>query len=138
MQFVKYLHNQIKNLIDVPYCRSKYSLSYVSPTNDCWNFERIFVNIIFVWFIYSWLRFLSASFCMLQVLVCGICTDVCVLDFTCSILSARNRGFLSPLENVIVASQACSTYDLPLHVAKASKDLVSHPQVISSNFKCWL
>jgi hypothetical protein len=28
-----------------------------------------------------------------------------------------------------VASQACSTYDLPLHVAKASKDLVSHPQV---------
>lgn len=63
-----------------------------------------------------------------QVLVCGICTDICVLDFTCSVLSARNRGFLSPLENVIVASQACATYDLPLHVAKASKDLVSHPQ----------
>ncbi|WJX93482.1 NiCoT heavy metal ion transporter Nic1 [Trifolium repens] len=65
-----------------------------------------------------------------QVLVCGICTDICVLDFTCSVLSARNRGFLSPLENVIVASQACSTYDLPLHVAKASKDLVSHPQAL--------
>ncbi|CAL5197198.1 unnamed protein product [Lathyrus oleraceus] len=65
-----------------------------------------------------------------QVLVCGICTDICVLDFTCSVLSARNRGFLSPLENVIVASQACATYDLPLHVAKAGKDLVSHPQAV--------
>ncbi|TKY58716.1 Nicotinamidase 1 [Spatholobus suberectus] len=63
-----------------------------------------------------------------QILVAGICTDVCVLDFVCSVLSARNRGFLPPLENVIVSSQACTTYDLPLHVAKTNKDLVSHPQ----------
>jgi len=58
-----------------------------------------------------------------------------VLDFTCSVLSARNSGFLSPLENVIVASHACATYDLPLHVAKAGKDLVSHPQVFDSKMK---
>ncbi|KAJ6377902.1 hypothetical protein OIU78_028180 [Salix suchowensis] len=30
------------------------------------------------------------------ILVVGICTDICVLDFVCSTLSARNRGFLSP------------------------------------------
>lgn len=63
-----------------------------------------------------------------QILVAGICTDICVLDFVCSTLSARNRGFLPPLENVIVSSQACATYDIPLHLAKTNKDLVSHPQ----------
>ncbi|KAK7386723.1 hypothetical protein VNO78_27058 [Psophocarpus tetragonolobus] len=63
-----------------------------------------------------------------QILVAGICTDVCVLDFVSSVLSVRNRGFLLPLENVIVSSQACATYDLPLHVAKTNKDFISHPQ----------
>ncbi|XP_020227580.1 nicotinamidase 1 [Cajanus cajan] len=63
-----------------------------------------------------------------QILVAGICTDICVLDFVCSALSARNRGFIPPLENVIVSSQASATYDLPLHVAKTNKELVSHPQ----------
>nr|AFK43991.1 unknown [Lotus japonicus] len=63
-----------------------------------------------------------------QILVAGICTDVCVLDFVCSVLSARNRQFLPPLENVIVSTEACSTYDVPLHVAKTNKDWVSHPQ----------
>nr|AFK47291.1 unknown [Lotus japonicus] len=57
-----------------------------------------------------------------QILVAGICTDVCVLDFVCSVLSARNRQFLPPLENVIVSTEACSTYDVPLHVAKTNKD----------------
>ncbi|KVI01857.1 Isochorismatase-like protein, partial [Cynara cardunculus var. scolymus] len=33
-------------------------------------------------------------------LVPGICTDICVLDFVCSTLSARNRGFLAPLQDV--------------------------------------
>ncbi|KAG2409086.1 hypothetical protein LR48_Vigan01g147700 [Vigna angularis] len=63
-----------------------------------------------------------------QILVAGICTDICVLDFVSSVLSARNRGFLPPLENVIVSSQACATYDLPLHVAKTNKAFISHPQ----------
>jgi len=60
-----------------------------------------------------------------------------VLDFVSSVLSARNRGFLSPLENVIVSSQACATYDLPLHVAKTNKAFVSHPQVFAEN-EVWL
>jgi len=48
-----------------------------------------------------------------------MCTDICVLDFVSSVLflSARNSGFLPPLENVIISSQACATYDLPLHLA---------------------
>ncbi|KAJ8444973.1 hypothetical protein Cgig2_029167 [Carnegiea gigantea] len=61
-------------------------------------------------------------------LVVGICTDICVLDFVCSALSARNRGVLAPLQDVIVYSQACATFDLPLDVAEAIKDTIAHPQ----------
>lgn len=60
----------------------------------------------------------------------GICTDACVLDFVCSTLSARNRGFLAPLEDVIVYSRGCATYDFPVHVAKNIKDALPHPQVL--------
>ncbi|MED6132073.1 NiCoT heavy metal ion transporter Nic1 [Stylosanthes scabra] len=63
-----------------------------------------------------------------QVLVVGICTDICVMDFVSSALAARNRGFLPPLEDVILYSKACSTYDIPLHVARTNKDVISHPQ----------
>ncbi|KAI3442320.1 Isochorismatase domain-containing protein [Psidium guajava] len=62
------------------------------------------------------------------ILVVGICTDICVLDFVCSALSARNRGLLAPLEVVIVYSRACATFDIPLDVAKMSKDITAHPQ----------
>ncbi|PKI42113.1 hypothetical protein CRG98_037566 [Punica granatum] len=63
-----------------------------------------------------------------SVLVVGICTDICVLDFVSSAFSARNRGILAPLEDVIVYSRGCATFDLPVHVAQASKDLIAHPQ----------
>ncbi|KAK9285626.1 hypothetical protein L1049_024823 [Liquidambar formosana] len=62
------------------------------------------------------------------VLVVGICTDICVLDFVCSALSARNRGFLTPLEEVLVYSNGCATFDIPVHVAKTTKDVTAHPQ----------
>ncbi|XP_042517516.1 nicotinamidase 1 [Macadamia integrifolia] len=61
------------------------------------------------------------------ILVVGICTDICVFDFVASTLSARNRGFLSPLEDVVVYSHGCATYDLPVHVASNIK-AVAHPQ----------
>ncbi|XP_061367271.1 nicotinamidase 1-like [Gastrolobium bilobum] len=73
-----------------------------------------------------------------QVLVAGICTDICVLDFVCSVLSARNRLWLSPLENVIVYSQACATYDVPVHVAKTNKDVVSHPQELMNHIGLYI
>lgn len=65
----------------------------------------------------------------LKILVVGICTDICVLDFVCSTLSARNRRFLGPLEDVIVYSPGCATYDLPVHVADTIPDALAHPQV---------
>ncbi|KAK8958180.1 hypothetical protein KSP40_PGU006215 [Platanthera guangdongensis] len=64
------------------------------------------------------------------VLVVGICTDICVLDFTCSILSARNTGRIPPLEDVVVYSNGCATYDLPLHVARNIKGALPHPQAL--------
>ncbi|CAI0403795.1 unnamed protein product [Linum tenue] len=62
------------------------------------------------------------------ILVVGICTDICVLDFICSALSARNRGLLSPLQDVVVYSHGCATFDLPARVARAAKDVIAHPQ----------
>uniref|UniRef100_A0A5B7AW86 Isochorismatase-like domain-containing protein n=1 Tax=Davidia involucrata TaxID=16924 RepID=A0A5B7AW86_DAVIN len=62
------------------------------------------------------------------ILVVGICTDICVLDFVCSALSARNRGFLTPLEDVIVYSHGCATFDLPVHVSRTIKSAIAHPQ----------
>ncbi|KAL8133912.1 nicotinamidase 1 [Apium graveolens] len=62
------------------------------------------------------------------VLVVGICTDICVLDFVCSTLSARNRGLLPPLEDVIVYSRGCATYDLPVSISRNIKGALSHPQ----------
>ena len=80
-------------------------------------------------------------FFLLQILVVGICTDICVLDFVCSALSARNRLLLSPLENVIVYSHACATFDIPLHVARNNKEVVAHPQVHIVKLQsglCWI
>lgn len=62
------------------------------------------------------------------ILVVGICTDICVLDFVCSTLSARNRRMLTPLEDVIVYSGGCATFDLPVHVAKDINGALAHPQ----------
>jgi hypothetical protein len=68
----------------------------------------------------------------LQVLVVGICTDVCVLDFVLTIMSARNHGITPPLKDVYVYTKACATYDLPLQVAKdLGPGAISHPQVHS-------
>ena len=64
--------------------------------------------------------------------VVGICTDICVADFVCSMLSARNhilsdsRSKLMPkLQDVVVCAPACSTYDLP-HEAALAVGLPTH------------
>ncbi|KAK6135656.1 hypothetical protein DH2020_030593 [Rehmannia glutinosa] len=65
----------------------------------------------------------------IQVLVVvGICTDICVLDFVCSTLSAKNHGLLGSLEDVVVYSRGCATFDFPVSMARNSKDLLAHPQ----------
>ncbi|KAJ9670250.1 hypothetical protein PVL29_026661 [Vitis rotundifolia] len=62
------------------------------------------------------------------ILVVGICTDICVLDFVCSTISARNRGFFTSLEDVIVYSHGCATFDLPDDVARTIPGAIAHPQ----------
>ncbi|XP_078150039.1 nicotinamidase 1-like [Carex rostrata] len=61
-------------------------------------------------------------------LVLGICTDICVLDFASSVLSARNIDRVPPLEDVVIYSEGCATYDLPTPVARNIKGALSHPQ----------
>eukprot|EP00850_Spirogloea_muscicola_P018593 SM000172S03066 [mRNA] locus=s172:167050:167850:- [translate_table: standard] len=65
-----------------------------------------------------------------RVLVTGICTDVCVLAFVVSALSARNHGLLPGLEDVVVHAGACATADLPADVAAAAGPGAgfAHPQ----------
>ncbi|KAF7803774.1 nicotinamidase 1-like [Senna tora] len=60
--------------------------------------------------------------------VVGVCTDICVLDFVCSTMSAKNLGLLKPLEKVVVYSNACATFDFPLDVARNTKGALAHPQ----------
>lgn len=62
------------------------------------------------------------------ILVVGICTDICVVDFASSALSARNRMMLTPLEDVNVYSQGCATFDLPINVARNIEGALAHPQ----------
>lgn len=67
------------------------------------------------------------AFC-LQIVVVGICTDICVLDLVVTMLSARNHGVLPPLEEVVVYSEGCATYDLPAEVAQGIDGALAHPQ----------
>jgi nicotinamidase-related amidase len=48
------------------------------------------------------------------VIVVGICTDICVMDFVLTLLSARNHGMTPTLEDIVVYERATATYDLPL------------------------
>ncbi|KAL5857459.1 hypothetical protein ACOSQ3_004917 [Xanthoceras sorbifolium] len=63
-----------------------------------------------------------------SILVVGVCTDICVLDFVSSTLSARNLGFIKPLQDVVLYSNACATFGIPLHVAINTKGVLPHPQ----------
>lgn len=65
-----------------------------------------------------------------RLVVVGICTDICVLNAVTSLLSARTRGFLGKVEDIIVHEPGCATYDLPLAVARelGLPDTAAHPQ----------
>lgn len=65
-----------------------------------------------------------------KVLVVGICTDICVMDFVLTLLSARNHGLVAPLRDIIVYGPGCSTYDLPRDqaVALGLPATAGHPQ----------
>jgi nicotinamidase-related amidase len=63
-------------------------------------------------------------------LVVGICTDVCVMDFVLTALSARNHGLMPGLRDIVVQAPGCATYDLPREVAEQSGlgPTAAHPQ----------
>lgn len=65
-----------------------------------------------------------------QIVVVGICTDICVLQFVQTILSARNHAMTGKLKDVVVYEPGCATYDLPLDVARQLNlpDTAAHPQ----------
>jgi len=64
------------------------------------------------------------------VLVVGICTDICVMDFVLTLLSARNHGLMPTLQDIVVYEPGCSTYDLPRATAEqlGLPETAAHPQ----------
>ncbi|XP_078441283.1 nicotinamidase 1-like [Wolffia australiana] len=55
------------------------------------------------------------------ILVLGICTDICVLDFVATTLAACNVGLAAPLEDIVVYFRGCATFG-PGH----PQDLMHH------------
>ncbi len=64
------------------------------------------------------------------VVTVGICTDICVMDFVLTLLSARNHGMVPTLKDVVVYEPGCATYDLPAEVARSLglPETAAHPQ----------
>ncbi|HEY4162165.1 MAG TPA: isochorismatase family protein [Dongiaceae bacterium] len=68
-----------------------------------------------------------------ELLVVGICTDVCVMDFVLTMLSARNHGMMPSLKELLVYEAGCSTYDLPRATAEGIglPSSAAHPQDVT-------
>lgn len=68
-----------------------------------------------------------------QVVVVGICTDICVMDFVLTFLSARNHDLMPGLQDILVYEAACSTYHLPRATAEqlGLGAHAAHPQDIA-------
>ncbi len=67
------------------------------------------------------------------VLAVGICTDICVMDFVLTMLSARNHGLMPTLADIVVHEPGCATYDLPREVALSLElpETAAHPQALT-------
>ena len=67
------------------------------------------------------------------IVVVGICTDICVMDFVLTMLSARNHGMMPSLEDIVVYEPGCSTYDLPKETATSLglAETAAHPQAMT-------
>ena len=68
-----------------------------------------------------------------DLLVVGICTDICVMDFVLTSLSARNHDMLPGLKEIYVYDKGCSTYDLPRATAEeiGRGASAAHPQDVT-------
>jgi nicotinamidase-related amidase len=63
----------------------------------------------------------------------GICTDICVMDFVLTVLSARNRDMMPSLKDVYVYEPGCATYDLSAETAAEAglPETATHPQALT-------
>ncbi|MBK8175724.1 MAG: isochorismatase family protein [Rhodospirillales bacterium] len=68
-----------------------------------------------------------------DLVVVGICTDICVAEFVTSMLSARNHRMMPALRDVVVYEPGCATYDLPKARALALglPETAAHPQAVA-------
>ncbi len=84
----------------------------------------LFVNRFVDWVLVHDLRAL---------VVVGICTDICVMDFVLTALSARNHRLLGELADIVVYEPACSTYDLPLETVRqlGLPETAAHPRELA-------
>lgn len=66
-------------------------------------------------------------------IVVGICTDICVMDFVVTLLSVRNHSLLPSLKDVIVYDKGCATFNLTAEMAAAQglPKTAIHPQKIT-------
>jgi nicotinamidase-related amidase len=74
------------------------------------------------------------------VLVVGICTDICVMDFVLTLLSARNHGLMPSLVDVVVFEPGCATYDLPRAVVDSLglPATATHPRPLAHHMGLYL
>ena len=63
----------------------------------------------------------------------GICTDICVMDFVLTFLSARNHDMMPSLKDILVYEGGCSTYHLPRETAEGLGlgSHAAHPQDVT-------
>ena len=73
-------------------------------------------------------------------LVVGICTDICVMDFVLTVLSARNHGLMPSLVEVVVHEPGCATYDLPRQVVDSLglPPTATHPRELAHHMGLYL
>lgn len=65
-----------------------------------------------------------------SILVVGICTDICVMDFVLTMLSARNHGLMPTLRDIVVLEPGTATYHLPRAAAESLglPETAAHPK----------
>ena len=92
--------NELEWLIDSDALKIKKDcingfIGSIDPINN----ENVFIN---------WIK----KYQIRTLIVTGICTDICVLDFVLTCMSAINHQIINPLNKVVVYSEACSTYHM--------------------------
>lgn len=73
------------------------------------------------------------SACLEAIVVVGICTDICVMDFVLTMLSVRNHAMAPSLGDIVVYAPGCATYDLPRTAALALglPETAAHSQALA-------